>query len=59
MAQWVESPDGGRPRIIVLATGAGDTVTAANDGVVFCKLNEPPGELADNDGQLVVEIEPK
>ena len=59
VAQWVENPDdGGRPRFVVLATGAEGTFTAATDGVVFCKLNDPPGELADNDGQLTVEIEP-
>ena len=60
MAQWVENPDdGGRPRFVVLATGAEGEFTAATDGTVFCKLNDPPGELADNDGQLMVEIEPK
>jgi hypothetical protein len=60
VAQWVETPDdGGRPRFVVLATGAEGTFTAATDGTVFCKLNDPPGELADNDGHLTVEIEPK
>lgn len=59
VAQWVENPDdGGRPRFVVLATGAEGTFAPATDGVVFCKLNDPPGELADNDGQLTVEIEP-
>jgi len=59
VAQWLESPDdGGRPRFIVLATGAEGTFTAATDGVVFCKLNDPPGELADNEGQITVELEP-
>jgi hypothetical protein len=58
VAQWVEQPDdGGRPRFVVLATGARDEFTAATDGAVYCKLNEPPGELADNEGQLTVEIE--
>jgi hypothetical protein len=59
-AQWLEKPDdGGRPRFVVLATGADDEFTAAADGVVFCKLNDPPGELADNDGQLTVAIAPE
>jgi len=60
VAQWVEKPDdGGRPRFVVLAAGGQGTLTAATDGVVFCKLNDLPGELADNEGQLVVAIEPK
>ena len=60
VAQWVEQPDdGGRPRFVVLHTGAKGEFTAATDGVVFLKLNEPPGELADDDGRLHVAIEPK
>ena len=60
VSQWVEQPDdSGGPRFAVLATGVDGEFTAATDGVVFCKLNEPPGELADNAGQLTVEIEPK
>jgi len=59
VAQWLENPDdGGRPRFVVLAAGGQGTFTAATDGIVFCKLNDPPGELADNEGQLVVAIEP-
>jgi hypothetical protein len=60
IAQWVEHPDdGGRPRFVVVAEGGRREFTAATDGTLFCKLNEPPGELADNDGHLTVEIEPK
>ena len=60
VAQWVEQPeDGGRPRFVVLAEGGRGEFTAAADGVAYCKLNEPPGELADNDGHLTVEIGPK
>ena len=60
MAQWVEQPDdGGRPRFVVVAEGGRREFTAATDGTLFCKLNDPPGELADNDGHLTVEIEPK
>ena len=60
VAQWVENPDdGGRPRFVVVAEGGRREFTAATDGTVFCKLNDPPGELADNDGQLTVEIEPE
>jgi hypothetical protein len=58
VAQWVEQPDGGgRPRFVVVAEGGHCEFTALADGTVFCKLNEPPGELADNDGKLTVEIE--
>ena len=60
VAQWVEQPeDGGRPRFVVLHTGAKGVFTAATAGVIFLKLNEPPGELSDNDGRLNVVIEPK
>ena len=60
VAQWVETPDdGGRPRFVVVAEGGRREFTAAADGTVFCKLNDPPGELADNAGQITVEIEPK
>jgi hypothetical protein len=43
----------------VLAAGTRGEFTAAADGVAFFKLNEPPGELADNDGRLTVTITPK
>ena len=60
VAQWVENPDdGGRPRFVVVAEGARREFTAATDGTLFCKLNDPPGELADNDGQLAVAIDPE
>ncbi|MFM8709367.1 MAG: hypothetical protein ACKOHK_15135 [Planctomycetia bacterium] len=60
VAQWVERPeDGGRPRFVVLAAGARGTFTAAVDGAVYCKLNEPPGELADNAGRLTVTLQPE
>jgi len=60
VAQWVDQPgDGGRPRFVVLAEGGHGEFTAATDGVAYFKLNEPPGELADNDGHLTVEIGPK
>jgi hypothetical protein len=59
VAQWMEEPPGGgRPRFEVLAAGAGAAFTAAVDGPVFVKINEPPGELADNAGRLEVTIAP-
>jgi len=59
VAQWMEEPPGGgRPRFEVLAAGAGAAFTAAVDGPVFMKINEPPGELADNEGRLDLEIKP-
>jgi hypothetical protein len=58
-AQWVESPpDRGRPRFVVLGEGAAATIAAATDGPLFLKLNEPPGDLADDAGALAFEIQP-
>jgi hypothetical protein len=60
VAQWVERPDdGGRPRFVVLATGANGQFTAATDGVAWLKINDPPGELDDNEGQLAVSLGPE
>lgn len=57
VAQWVdEPPGGGRPRFVVLVEGAGGGFTAAADGPLHCKLNEPPGELADDEGCLEAEF---
>jgi hypothetical protein len=57
-AQWVESPaDGGRPRFVVLGEGASATIQAATDGPLYLKLNEPPGDLADDAGAITVEIQ--
>jgi hypothetical protein len=59
VAQWLEDPPGGgRPRFEVLAAGAEGSVTAAVDGPLYCRINEPPGELADNEGRLDVVIAP-
>ena len=58
-AQWVESPaDGGRPRFVVLGEGASATIQAATDGPLYLKLNEPPGDMADDAGAIAVEIQP-
>jgi hypothetical protein len=58
-AQWVESPaDGGRPRFVVLGDGPATTLTAATDGPLYLKINEPPGDLADDAGVLTAEIKP-
>jgi hypothetical protein len=57
-AQWVESPaDGGRPRFVVLGEGASATIQAATDGPLYLKLNEPPGDMADDTGSIAVEIQ--
>lgn len=59
VAQWLEAPPGGgRPRFVVLAEGGGGSFTAAIDGPVFLKINDPPGELADNEDRLDLEIKP-
>ncbi|MFM9011473.1 MAG: hypothetical protein ACKON8_11570, partial [Planctomycetota bacterium] len=53
MAQWVDAPpDGGRPRFVVLGTGAEATVEALTAGPLYLKLNEPPGDLADDLGMV-------
>ena len=58
-AQWVESPpDGGSPRFAVVGEASSATITATTDGPLFCKLNEPPGNLADDAGSFSVEIAP-
>jgi len=57
--QWVDSPaDGGRPRFVVVAEGSRGEFTAVTIGPLFLKLNEAPGNLADNEGSLDVEISP-
>lgn len=59
-AQWVEQPaDGGRPRFVILGDGASPTFTAATDGPLYLKINESPGDLADNDGTLTIVFEIK
>lgn len=59
VAQWQPTPvDGGRPRFLVIGEGRSTTLTATADGPVFLKLNEPPGDLADDSGSLAVEISP-
>jgi len=59
VAQWLEEPPGGgRPRFVVLAEGGRGSFTAAADGPVYCKINDPPGELADNEGRLAVTLAP-
>ncbi len=58
LAQWAAPADGGRPRFEVIAEGRAGRFIAATDGVLYLKINEPPGELADNNGGLDVEIGP-
>ena len=54
VAQWVEPEDGGRPMFRTLAEGSRGEFTAATAGPLYCKLNESPGELADNGGEFSV-----
>ena len=58
LAQWMSPADGGRPRFEVIAEGRGGRFTAVADGVLYLKINEPPGDLADNGGRFDVEIGP-
>jgi hypothetical protein len=55
VAQWIDDATGFR----VLATGAEGEFTAAVPGPLFVKINESPGELADNRGRLEVEFQPR
>ncbi len=55
VAQWIDDATGFR----VLGAGAAGEFTAAAAGPLFVKINESPGELADNRGRLVVELEPR
>ena len=58
-AQWVEAPpQGGRPRFVVLGEGAAAAITAAVDGPLFLRVNEPPADLADDAGEFTVELSP-
>lgn len=57
-AQWVDRPAAGRPRFEPLAEGGTATVTAVADGPLYLRINESPGELADNAGGLTVDIWP-
>jgi hypothetical protein len=53
----MEKPaDGGRPRFVVLAEGAAGECTASAAGPLYFKINESPGDLADNAGRLTVTI---
>ncbi len=58
-AQWVEpddASDGSRPRFVVIAAGARGEFVAPVDGPLFFKLNESPGDLADNEGAFQVKV---
>lgn len=58
-AQWVEAPpEGGRPRFVVLGGGAEAAITAAADGPLFLRVNEPPAEFADDAGEFTVDLAP-
>jgi len=58
VAQWAPPPEGGRPGFRILAEGRAGRFTAIAEGVLYLKLNDPPGELSDNRGGLDVEIGP-
>ncbi|MEI6240223.1 MAG: hypothetical protein WCR51_07530 [Planctomycetia bacterium] len=58
VAQWVEPDDGGRPSFRILAEGSSGTFTAATAGPLYLKLNESPGDLADNAGEYTLSLKP-
>jgi hypothetical protein len=61
-AQWAAFPvgpdaaPGGRPRFLIVAEGAAGDFIAPVDGPLFFKLNESPGDLADNAGAFQVDV---
>jgi len=57
VAQWIDLGDGTSPTFRVLAEGGGGTFTAEADGPVYLKVNESPGDLADNAGEFRVVLE--
>jgi hypothetical protein len=56
-AQWVDPEDGARPRFMVVGEAAAAAFVAPVDGPLFFKLNEPPGDLADNEGGFRVKVD--
>jgi len=57
-AQWVDPGGGGRPSFVVLAEAATGEFRAMVDGPLFFKVNESPGDLADNVGEFQVKVGP-
>lgn len=57
LAQWIDG-EGLRPAFRVLADGGASEFTVDRDGVAFARINESPGNLADNDGILRVGLRP-
>lgn len=60
VAQWRDDvADGDRPGFEVVAEGAAVTFTARHDGPLYVRINEAPGERADNEGSLALDIAPR
>jgi hypothetical protein len=60
IAQWNDDvADGARPGFEVVAEGAATTFTARHDGPLYVRVNEAPGERADNEGSLSLDIAPQ
>jgi hypothetical protein len=57
-AQWLEDEEAGPEGFVVLAEGGRGEFAARVTGPLYVKINEAPGELADNEGSLDVEISP-
>jgi len=57
VSQWVERPDG-TAGFVVLGAGAAAEITAAAAGPLYLKVNDAPGELADNTGSYAVTLLP-
>lgn len=60
VAQWASARSAdGRPAFVVVGEGRAAAFAAAADGPVFFKVNEPPGDLADDSGAFEVELAPE
>jgi hypothetical protein len=56
IAQWLDA--GGAGRFVVIGEGREGTIRARVDGPLFARLNEPPGELADSEGSILLRLAP-
>jgi hypothetical protein len=58
VGQWRAAPQRGRPQFERIAEGVDGIFTAAVDGPIFLKINQPPGRLAVAEGSYRVRLEP-
>lgn len=58
-AQWTQDSDGSRPRFVLVSEGIGGNIKPLVEGPLFFKVNESPGQLADNAGSYEVHVQPQ